>query len=477
MIRSLRCTKPDWPARWWSFGLTIWPLMRTRRGQFLAANRVAVSTEQARALWVHTEGWPAGLRLSTTPLSQAAHAEEAFSTLLHGDTAVGSYLMGQALAYTADDLRDFLLKTSVTEFLDAELAEQLTGRSDSSLLLERAYSQPGFVHRHPEQRWPYRYHPMFRALLLAELMRSAPDEVRRLSALAAEWFSRQGEHVRAVPAALQAQAWGVLAESVLAGSCLALATGDWGWVGTAIARLPAAHRDANLGVRLASALIKLGTGARTEAMAAASAILNDAPRASTRLETEVLEFLEAWQCAERGQVREAVRILELDPGFDATQASTAPAMGLQYAWHQLHAACRFVEGPPAAVDAILDEARASSSELYPKLQLGELEIRAWAAVVAGDLRSAREHLDRAAALIDRESATGVPDPGARLWSARQWLEMETGGQTGPPPDHLVATQTRSAFPAPHQPGAGNHYRRAATADSRQRLAGLRIDAR
>ena len=415
---------------------------------FLAANRVAVSTEQARALWVHTEGWPAGLRLSTTPLSQAAHAEEAFSTLLHGDTAVGSYLMGQALAYTADDLRDFLLKTSVSEFLDAELAEQLTGRSDSSLLLERAYSQPGFVHRHPEQRWPYRYHPMFRALLLAELMRSAPEEVRRLSALAADWFSRQGEHVRAVPAAVQAQAWDVLAESVLAGSCLALATGDWGWVGTAIARLPAAHRDANLGVRLASALIKLGTGARTEAMAAASAILNDAPRASTRLETEVLEFLEAWQRAERGQVREAVRILELDPGFDATQASTAPAMGLQYAWHQLHAACRFVEGPPAAVDAILDEARASSSELYPKLQLGELEIRAWAAVVAGDLRSAREHLDRAAALIDRESATGVPDPGARLWSARQWLEMETGGQTGPPPDHLVATQTRSAFPHP-----------------------------
>ena len=27
--------------------------------------------------------------------------------------------MGQALAYTADDLRDFLLKTSVSEFLDA----------------------------------------------------------------------------------------------------------------------------------------------------------------------------------------------------------------------------------------------------------------------------------------------------------------------------------------------------------------------
>ncbi|HEX5906130.1 MAG TPA: hypothetical protein VFY56_03865, partial [Propionibacteriaceae bacterium] len=53
---------------------------------FLTANHIAVSDEQARALWVHTEGWPAGLRLSTTPLLQAAQSEDAFSTLLHGDT-------------------------------------------------------------------------------------------------------------------------------------------------------------------------------------------------------------------------------------------------------------------------------------------------------------------------------------------------------------------------------------------------------
>lgn len=164
---------------------------------FLAANQIAVSLEQARALWVHTEGWPAGLRLSTTPLSRGAHTEEAISTLLHGDTVVGSYLMGQALAFTADDLREFLLQTSVTEFLDVELADQLTGRSDSALMLERAHNQPGFLHRYPDRRWPYRYHPMFRALLLAELMRAAPAEVRRLSAVAAGWFSQHDEHVRA----------------------------------------------------------------------------------------------------------------------------------------------------------------------------------------------------------------------------------------------------------------------------------------
>jgi LuxR family maltose regulon positive regulatory protein len=72
---------------------------------FLAANNLEVSPEQAHALWLHTEGWPAGLRLSTTPLSRGARSDDAFSTLLHGDTALGSYLMGQALGYTAEDVR------------------------------------------------------------------------------------------------------------------------------------------------------------------------------------------------------------------------------------------------------------------------------------------------------------------------------------------------------------------------------------
>ena len=193
---------------------------------FLAMNHITATPEQARALWMYTEGWPAGLRLSTTPLSRAAGSQEAFATLLHGDTAVGSYLMGQALSCTSEELRSFLLRTSVSEFLDATLAQELTGRSDAGLLLELARSQPGFLHRLSGGPWPYRYHPMFRALLLAELMRSAPEDARRLSALAAAWFLGHGDHIRAATLSAQGGAWDVLAGALLEGSCVALATGD-----------------------------------------------------------------------------------------------------------------------------------------------------------------------------------------------------------------------------------------------------------
>jgi LuxR family maltose regulon positive regulatory protein len=415
---------------------------------FLAANQIAVSLEHAHALWVHTEGWPAGLRLSTTPLSRGAHTEEAISTLLQGDTAVGSYLMGQALAFTADDLREFLLQTSVTEFLDAELADQLTGRSDSALMLERAHVQPGFLHRHSERRWPYRYHPMFRALLLAELMRAAPAEVRRLSALAAEYFSRHDEHVRAASLAVPGRSWDVLAESVLAGSCVALATGDWTWVRGALERLPDSQRDGSLSVRLASILIRVGTGARMKAMAAAASILDGSLSAATNLEIEVATFLRAWLLAERGATREAILILETDPRRDSAPVSTTASAALRAAWHHLHAACLFAEGSPTAVEAVLNESRDSSTESSSNWQLGDLEIRAWVAVVAGDLRAAQYHLNRARAMIDRESARGVLDHVGTTRSASQWLEMETGEHVPPQSDHADDSRAQSVLPQP-----------------------------
>ena len=231
--------------------------------------------------------------------------------------------------------------------------------------------------------------------------------------------------------------------------------------------------DANLSVRLASALIKLGTGTRTEAIAGASAILNDAPRASTRLETEVLEYLEAWQCAERGQVRQAVRILELDPGRrDAGFDRSSNGSSVRVA----PAARRVPLRRRSAGRRRSDTRRVSSVELLPKGAARGTRNSRLGSGCRGRLRSARDHLDRAAALTDRESAAGAPDPGATLWSARQWLEMETGGQIEAPPDPLV-TSHAICVSAPDQPCLGHHYRRAAAADSRQRLAGMRFDAR
>jgi LuxR family maltose regulon positive regulatory protein len=97
---------------------------------------------------------------------------------------------------------------------------------------------------------------------------------------------------------------------------------------------------------------------------------------------------------------------------------------------------------------MLNESNASSAVTYTAVQLGALEIRAWEAIVAGDLRSAQQQLDRADALIDRESDPGTLNQGATIRSTRHWLEMELSSETAASPDHLETSPARSAFPHP-----------------------------
>jgi LuxR family maltose regulon positive regulatory protein len=97
---------------------------------------------------------------------------------------------------------------------------------------------------------------------------------------------------------------------------------------------------------------------------------------------------------------------------------------------------------------MLSESHSSSTDSYPAMQLGDLEIQAWAAIAAGDLRSARQHLNRAAAMLDREGARGILDHSGTTSLAWQWLEMETGEHGAAPPDHGADRHVRSAFPQP-----------------------------
>ena len=96
---------------------------------------------------------------------------------------------------------------------------------------------------------------------------------------------------------------------------------------------------------------------------------------------------------------------------------------------------------------MLNESNAPSAVAYTAVQLGALEIR-HGKIVAGDLRSAQQQLDRAEALMDRESDPGTLYQGATIPAARHWVEMELGSGNAASPDHLETSPARSAFPHP-----------------------------
>ncbi len=164
----------------------------------LDASGIALSESGAALLHQRTEGWAAGLRLAA--LSMAGHPDpERFVAEFSGsDRTVAEYLIAEMLERQPADVQDLLLRTSLLDRVNGELADVLTGRPGSErILLELADANTFVVPLDPERTW-FRYHHLFGDLLRLELRRTLPEDVPGLHRRAARWFIRQGRVVDAI---------------------------------------------------------------------------------------------------------------------------------------------------------------------------------------------------------------------------------------------------------------------------------------
>ncbi len=200
------------------------PLARLRAGGQLAELRTAdlrFSAEEAAALLresagadlpaaavaalaARTEGWVAGLQLAA--LSLAGHADPAgFVAAFSGSHRyVLDYLAEEVLDRQQEELRTFLLETSLLERLSGGLCDAVTGRTDSRAMLERVEQAGLFLVPLDEVRGWWRYHHLFADLLRARLQQQRPGQVPALHRAAAAWCEEHGLADDAVRHALAA---------------------------------------------------------------------------------------------------------------------------------------------------------------------------------------------------------------------------------------------------------------------------------
>ena len=92
----------------------------------------------------------------------------------------------------SEQVRAFLLETSVLERLSGELCDAVTGRLGSQALLEQAERAGLFVIPLDEVRGWWRYHHLFADLLRARLQTEQPGRVPGLHRNAAAWYAERG---------------------------------------------------------------------------------------------------------------------------------------------------------------------------------------------------------------------------------------------------------------------------------------------
>jgi len=144
------------------------------------------------ALAARTEGWAAGLQLAGLSLRGQDDPAGFVAAFTGSHRYILDYLAEEVLERQSEQVRTFLLETSVLERQSGELCDAVTGRPGSQALLEQAERAGLFVVPLDEVRGWWRYHHLFADLLRARLQTEQPGRVGVLHRNAAAWYAERG---------------------------------------------------------------------------------------------------------------------------------------------------------------------------------------------------------------------------------------------------------------------------------------------
>jgi len=186
----------------------------------LANFGVQVAAGDLALLHERSEGWAAALQMVALALRGAADpARVARALEIHTHT-VAEYFIAEVLEQQQPEVAQFMLDTSILGELTAGACAAVTGRQDAAALLRSIDAANLFVVAADEEHTSFRYHPLVRQLLHAELRARDPGREQKLQLRAAEWFESTGDTRHAIghflAAHLTSQALALLQERVAA---------------------------------------------------------------------------------------------------------------------------------------------------------------------------------------------------------------------------------------------------------------------
>jgi LuxR family maltose regulon positive regulatory protein len=166
--------------------------------ELLDASGIALSEAGAALLHQRTEGWAAGLRLAVLSLAGHPDPERFVAGFSGSDRTVAEYLLAEMLDRQPPGVQDLLLRTSLLDRVNGELADLLTGHPGSEQILLDLEDANAFVASLDPRRTWFRYHHLFADLLRLELRRALPADIPALHRRAAGWFTVHGQVAEAI---------------------------------------------------------------------------------------------------------------------------------------------------------------------------------------------------------------------------------------------------------------------------------------
>jgi LuxR family maltose regulon positive regulatory protein len=162
-------------------------LSREEASSLLRDAGIRLAQDEVAELHQRTEGWPAGLYLAALYLREGGPLAGAAVSFGGDDQLVSQYMESEFLARISARQREFLTRTAVLERMCGPLCEAVLDQpGGAAILADLARSNLLLVPLDRRGQW-YRYHHLFRDMLLAELHRREPGLMPVLRRRAARW--------------------------------------------------------------------------------------------------------------------------------------------------------------------------------------------------------------------------------------------------------------------------------------------------
>ena len=402
---------------------------------FNQAMKLDLSEEEVAALDSRTEGWISGLQLAALSMKDHRDRSKFIAAFAGSHRFIIDYLVNEVLSRQAEQVREFLLETSILNQMSGPLCDALTGGNNGQAVLESLEQSNLFVVPLDDHRGWYRYHHLFGEVLCSHLHAIGDDKTTELHIRAAEWLESNGLVVEAIHHALVAKDWQRSARLIMAmADNIALTQGQFKTVLTWLQSLPDKTMQSQPRLSLIRAWILLNTGSSE----AVEENLLEAERALSSQEPAQRQILQGEIAALRAVIasyrREVSRAIELCrqarqqlPETNAfLRAAVANAMGLAYRFSG-----RVVEASQAFSEAIaLGQAAGNyymmmvSVTNLARMQMWRGQLRAAAQTCRHALRFAEEW-----AAVSGRTLFDAGFPNIRLGAVmREWNDLASAEQ-------------------------------------------------
>ncbi len=159
---------------------------------FYAKRDCSFGKEFLERIGSYTEGWAAAMVAIAVSAQNDRVKRDLFSGAAEADADIYRYLMNGLYASYSPEKRDFLLKISILEPLNAQVCAAVTGEDNAAWFFADMRRKNEFLTSLGDENDAYRLHPLLKGFLLEKLKQSDPEGFPVLHAKAALWYRGRG---------------------------------------------------------------------------------------------------------------------------------------------------------------------------------------------------------------------------------------------------------------------------------------------